>query len=105
MPVQFLSAQQRATHGSYTTPLSWDELARYFHLDEADLECVLFKRGAYNRLGFALQLTTVRYLGRFPDDLCLVPSEVVTFVAKQLGLATLSQDELNPYGVLYGKGN
>lgn len=97
MPVQFLSAHQRATYGDYTASPSEDELARYFHLDEADLERALSKWGTSNRLGFALQMATVRYLGRFPDDLTVVPREVVTFVAKQLELPTPSQEELRSY--------
>lgn len=98
MPVQFLSAHQRATYGRYTGLPSQDELSRYFHLDEADLERILSKRGVHNRLGFALQLTTVRYLGRFPDDLSDVPPEVVTFVAKQIEVVPLSRQVSSVYG-------
>ncbi|MEU9114826.1 DUF4158 domain-containing protein [Streptomyces sp. NPDC048483] len=41
---------------------------RYFFLGVADLEKVEAKRRAHNRLGFAVQLTSVHYLGRFMPD-------------------------------------
>ena len=44
MPVQFLSAHQRATYGRYTGVPSQNELARDFHVDEADLERIFSKR-------------------------------------------------------------
>ena len=39
------------------------------------------------RLGFALQLGTLRYLGFCPDDLAAAPAEVVRFLADQLNRA------------------
>jgi uncharacterized protein DUF4158/Tn3 transposase DDE domain-containing protein len=44
-------------------------LERYFFLDDSDLEKVQAKRRAHSRLGFAVQLTSARYLGRFMPDL------------------------------------
>lgn len=46
-------------------------------------------RGPHNHLGYALQLTTVRYLGRFlADPLDGVPTKVLDYLAEQLGILT-----------------
>jgi TnpA family transposase len=89
MPVSFLSNGQRENYGHYAGPPSPNDLARHFHLDDADHALIAQKRGAHNRLGFAAQLGTVRYLGTFLEDPMAVPQPVLWMLAKQLHIETL----------------
>ena len=88
MPVSFLSNEQRENYGRYNGVPSQDDLARYFLLDDADQALVAQKRGKHNRLGFAVQLGTVRYLGTFLEDPLAVPMPVLHTMARQLDIKT-----------------
>ena len=68
MPVEFLSDEQAMAYGRFRGGLIRAELERYFFLDDADRMLVKSKRRKHNKLGFAVQLSTVRYVGRFLDD-------------------------------------
>ncbi|MEU5940934.1 Tn3 family transposase [Micromonospora sp. NPDC047548] len=86
----FLSARQVAAYGQFDGPPPVEDLERFFFLDDADRWMLEVRRGDANRLGFALQLTTVRYLGTFLDDPLDVPTVVLDELAAQLKIADAS---------------
>ncbi|MEE1766737.1 Tn3 family transposase [Streptomyces sp. JV185] len=96
MPVEFLTDEQAAAYAAFRGAPSRTELERFFFLDDADRELIEGKRRAHNRLGFAVQLTTARYLGVFLDDPMDVPVEVVDYLAEQLDIGDASV--LKAYG-------
>lgn len=64
-----------------------DWLGRIAHLSDADLALVNRRSDPVTRLGYAVQLATVRAIGTFQSDRAAVPEPVVTALAGQLGIA------------------
>ncbi|MFJ1838114.1 DUF4158 domain-containing protein [Streptomyces sp. NPDC088175] len=69
MPVEFLTDEQAEAYGKFAEEPTHPELERFFFLDDIDRDLIALRRSAHHQLGFALQMCTVRYIGRFlPDD-------------------------------------
>ena len=90
MPVDFLSPAQQENYGKYPNDLSPEFIANYFFLDDEDKEWIKSKRGQFSRLGYALQLTTVRYIGTFYSDLTTIPWKIIERIASQVHVDDIS---------------
>lgn len=84
MPVEFLSDDEAAAYGRFPEVLTRAELDRWFFLADDDRELIAVHRGDHNRLGYALQLVTVRFLGTFLVDPLEVPQVAIDYLAEQL---------------------
>ena len=95
MPGRVFTESERRRLDAFPSEIVESDLIRYFTLSASDLELVRQQRGDHNRLGFALQLCALRYLGFCPDDLVTAPPAAISFVADQLQVIPAA---LRPYG-------
>ncbi len=93
--VAFLSGAEHAKLSRYPEDMPDGDLGRFFTLSPQDLALIEQQRSEHNRLGFTLQLTSLRYLGSIPDDLLTPPPDLLALIAQQLGVA---QTTLSRYG-------
>src|SRR4051794_41710449 len=86
MPTHHLTEAERQGFARFGDTPSADQLARYFHLDETDRTLITGLRGDHNRLGFAVMLTGVRFLGAFPSGRDAVPAVALHTLCEPVGL-------------------
>lgn len=86
MPVNFLTEAERSRLSQFPSALPESDLIQYFTLSLDDRRQIKRQRRSENRLGFALQLCILRYLGFCPDDLQQIPNEVVEYLSAQLDM-------------------
>ena len=86
MRIQFLTKAERDRLNQFPTEIPREDLITFFTLTENDFSQIPQRSADFNRLGFALQLGTLRYLGFCPDNLHQAPFQVVDYVASQLSV-------------------
>ena len=74
MPVRFLSDAERERLSRFPDGIEHQDLITFFTLSGADRERIPIRTGPHNRLGFAVQLCAVRFMGFVPEDLSATPS-------------------------------
>ena len=77
MPMVFLADSERERLSSFPTDVPPDDMSGFFILTELDKQQIPVTSSSSNRLGFALQLCALRYLGFCPDNVTHAPVSVV----------------------------
>jgi TnpA family transposase len=95
MPERWMTEAEIVRFTSYPTEIPEADLVTFFTLSESDHGLLAALRGDDSRLGFALQLCALRYLGFVPADLSRSPSPIANFLARQL---QVSPDLIQAYG-------
>jgi TnpA family transposase len=94
VPGRFLTDAERARLTSFPEELAESDLTTYYTLSTDDLAVIRRRRGDSNRIGFALQLCTLRFLGFIPDEIAFeVSDDVVAYLAAQLEVDPLALAE------------
>ena len=86
MPIGFLTEAERERLSRFPEHIPEDDLSVFFWLSEADHQAVNRQHDDRTRLGFALQLCTLRYLGFVPHNLGMAPSSAVGTSRRPLGV-------------------
>jgi hypothetical protein len=96
MPVGFLNKTQQAQLSSFPNTINYNDLITYFTLTDQDRQAVPLRSSAKNRLGFAIQLCALRFMGFFIKDMTGVPAVIIEFLKQQLNLNEVP--DLGAYG-------
>jgi TnpA family transposase len=81
---ELLTPEERLQYLQIPLDLGEWELGTYFTFTQHDLEIIQQRRRDYNRLGFAVQLCVLRYLGWTLSDIKEMPVQVLRYIAKQI---------------------
>jgi hypothetical protein len=87
MPVRYLSDPELARLSSWPDEIAVEDVVTYFTLSADDLSWLAGFNRQHNRLGVAVQLSTLPWLGWIPDDLAGCPPIALDRLAQALGIA------------------
>lgn len=86
---ELLTPEERLQYLQIPTDLSEWELGTYFSFTQHDLDVIQRRRRDHNRIGFAVQLCILRYLGWTLSEVKDIPAKVLQYVAKQVNVAAV----------------
>ncbi|MEJ9263401.1 DUF4158 domain-containing protein, partial [Bacillus thuringiensis] len=86
---ELLTTEERKQYMQILSDISEWILSTYFSFSQHDLKIINRHRRDYNRLGFAIQLSILRYSGWTLSDVGDIPNVVLEFVATQIGVNTV----------------
>jgi hypothetical protein len=95
MPGTFLTTAERERLSRFPDVVSPPDLMTYFALSDNDQAFIDPYRSDSHRLGVALQLCSMRYLGFCPVQISTAPQEVISSLAAQLHVPS---ETLGAYG-------
>jgi TnpA family transposase len=95
MPVQFLTDEERERLSQFPEQIEEEDIIAFFTLSTPDMKEIHKQRGEQNKLGYAIQLCALRFMGFSPDSATDSPPDVIKYVAKQLHL---NPESLSGYG-------
>lgn len=81
MPVRYLSDPELARLSGWPDEIAAEDAVTYFTLSEDDLAWVAGFNRPENRLGVAVQLSTLPWLGWIPDEFAACPPSALDRVA------------------------
>jgi hypothetical protein len=94
MPVRYLSDPELARLSSWPDEIAAQDAVTYFTLSTDDLSWLTGFNRQHNRLGVAVQLSTLPWLGWIPDDLAGCPPIALDRLAQALGVAPATASAL-----------
>ena len=95
MPEHWLTEAEISRFTNYPAEISEVDIIPFFTLTDGDLKLIGRLHHNPNRLGFALQFCTLRYLGFVPNNLRGAPAPIIEFLARQLDV---SPEAISSYG-------
>jgi hypothetical protein len=92
MPVRLLTDAERNRLGEFPQDISTEDLFAHFTLLGDDRTLIPSTSAPANRLGFAVTLCTVRFLGFYPEGPTTIPKNVARYVGQQIMVSPQALD-------------
>lgn len=84
MPSRFLTNAEKNRLENFPAEIGEVDKTAFFTLTDNDLDLVRRRTGEQNRLGFAILLCSLKFLGFIPENLGIIPAEIIQYLAEQL---------------------